>query len=55
VCLDMWRPYIDVIEELLPQAIMVFDKFHIIRRLMDAVDQVRREEARELKETAPSS
>jgi len=53
VCLDMWQPYIDVIEELLPQAVMVFDKFHIIRHLMDAVDQVRREEARELKETDP--
>jgi transposase len=53
VCLDMWQPDIDVIEEMLPQAVMVFDKFHIIRHLMDAVDRVRREEARELKETDP--
>ncbi len=49
----MWQPYTEVIEELLPHAVMVFDKFHVIRHLMDAVDQVRREEARELKKTEP--
>ena len=54
VCLDMWQPYIDVIEEMLPEAVMVFDKFHIIRHLMDAVDKVRREEARRLKEEGES-
>ncbi len=48
VCLDMWQPYIDVIEEMLPGSVMVFDKFHIIRHLMEAVDEVRREEARRL-------
>jgi len=53
VCLDMWQPYIDVIEEMLPEAVMVFDKFHIIRHLLDAVDKVRREEAAKLKETDP--
>jgi transposase len=41
---------IDVIEEMLPEAVMVFDKFHIIRHLGDAVDKVRREEARRLAE-----
>lgn len=50
VCVDMWQPYIEVIEEALPQAVMVFDKFHIVRHLADAVDKVRREEARRLKE-----
>lgn len=50
VCLDMWQPYIDVIEEMLPKAVMVFDKFHIIRHLGDAVDKVRRQEARRLAE-----
>jgi transposase len=38
----MWQPYIDVIEEKVPEAVMVFDKFHIIRHLMDSVDKVRR-------------
>lgn len=53
VCLDMWQPYIDVIEEMLPKAVMVFDKFHIVRHLLDTVDKVRREEAAKLKETDP--
>ena len=30
-----------------PQAVLVFDKFHIVRHLMAAVDQVRRDEVRE--------
>jgi transposase len=50
VCLDMWQPYIDVVGKKLPKAVMVFDKFHIIRHLGEAVDKVRREEARRLKE-----
>lgn len=47
ICCDMWQPYIDVIKERAPQAVLVFDKFHIIRHLMEAVDQVRRDEIRE--------
>jgi transposase len=47
VCCDMWEPYVDVIKEHAPRAILVFDKFHIVRHLMDAVDQVRRDEVRE--------
>lgn len=53
VCCDMWAPYIDVIKERLPNALLVFDKFHIVRHLMDAVDQVRKQEARELKSDDP--
>lgn len=53
VCCDMWQPYIDVINEQLPDATLVFDKFHIIQHLLKAVDEVRREEARELKKTNP--
>lgn len=49
----MWQPYTEVMEELLPQAVMVFDKSHIVRHLTVAVDRVRREEARGLKETDP--
>jgi transposase len=48
ICCDMWDPYLAAIAEYAPQATVVFDKFHIIRQLNDAVDEVRREEAREL-------
>ncbi len=47
VCCDMWQPYIDTIKEQAPQAVLVFDKFHIVRHLMKAVDQVRRDEIHE--------
>lgn len=53
VCCDMWQPYIDVITEYLPEATLVFDKFHLIQHLLQAVDQVRRDEARELKKKNP--
>ena len=49
VCCDMWAPYVDVIKERLPNALLVFDKFHIVRHLLNAVDQVRKEEAKKLK------
>lgn len=47
VCCDMWQPYIDVIKDRAPQAVLVFDKFHIVQHLTQAVDQVRRDEIRE--------
>ena len=47
ICCDMWQPYIDVIQARASQAVLVFDKFHIVRHLMAAVDQVRRDGPRE--------
>jgi transposase len=43
----MWQPYIDTVKAQAPQAVLVFDKFHIVRHLMEALDQVRRDEIRE--------
>jgi transposase len=53
ICCDMWAPYIDVICEKVPHAELVFDKFHIIRHLLKAVNDVRKTEAEELKKTHP--
>ena len=53
VCCDMWAPYVNVIRECLPNADIVYDKFHMIRHLLDAVDDVRIEETHELKKTQP--
>lgn len=47
VCCDMWQSYVDVIKEKAPQAVLVFDKFHVVQHLSTAVDQVRRDEIRE--------
>lgn len=47
-CCDMWRPYIKVLEEKAPQAELVFDRFHVVKHLNEAIDKVRREEYRSL-------
>lgn len=53
VCCDMWAPYIEVIEEMLPGATIVFDKFHLVRHLLKAVNDVRKQEAATLKKSNP--
>jgi transposase len=53
VCCDMWAPYLTVIREYLPEATLVFDRFHLMRHLLEGVDTVRKQEARELKKTNP--
>ena len=53
VCCDMWAPYVDVIREQASQATLVFDKFHIVRHLLDAVNDVRKAEARALQASHP--
>ena len=53
ICCDMWAPYSQVVKEMLPHAVMVFDKFHIIQHLLKAVDNVRKQEAAHFKETNP--
>lgn len=49
----MWAPYVTVIKERCPGAILVFDKFYLVRHLLEAVDRVRRVEARALMAKEP--
>ena len=49
--IDMAAGYIKAIEERLPQAQIVFDRFHVQRLATDAVDEVRREQLRDLRGT----
>jgi transposase len=42
VCFDMWKPYLNVIATMLPAALNVLDRFHIAKKLVEAVDEVRR-------------
>ncbi|HUT51872.1 MAG TPA: ISL3 family transposase [bacterium] len=53
ICCDMWAPYVEVIKAQAPAAVLAFDKFHLIRHLHRAVDNVRKEEAVELKKKNP--
>ena len=43
VCCDMWDPYVEAVRTHLPQAEVVFDRFHVVQHLNHAVDTVRRE------------
>src|SRR3546814_12374621 len=42
--MDMWRPFRNSVQKNAPNAGVVFDKFHIMRHLSDALDHVRRDE-----------
>lgn len=49
VCTDMWRAYVGVVGERLSQALHILDRFHIVKLLNEAVDEVRKQEAAELR------
>lgn len=46
VSMDMWQAYMSAAQEVLPQAAIVHDRFHLVKYLNDAVDRVRRWEVR---------
>jgi transposase len=52
ITIDMAGGYMKAIEELAPEAEVVFDRFHVQRLASDALDEVRRSEARDLDATA---
>jgi transposase len=48
LCSDMWQPYLNVIAEQVKHAVHVLDRFHIMKKMNEALDQVRRAEAARL-------
>jgi transposase len=48
VAIDMWKAYRKSVEKWLPNAEVVFDKFHVVAHLSKALDEVRKNEARRL-------
>jgi transposase len=46
---DMWRNYLDVVQEFVPNAVHVLDRFHVMKKFNEALDEIRREETRELR------
>jgi transposase len=50
ICSDMWAPYLKVIAEKAAQAKNILDRFHIMKKFNEAIDQVRRDEARRMKQ-----
>ena len=49
VCSDMWKPYLKVVAKKAGTAIHVLDRFHIMANMNKAIDEVRAQEAKELK------
>jgi transposase len=48
VCSDMWKPYLRVIRETCSQALHILDRFHIVAKMNQALDDVRAAETRKL-------
>ena len=47
---DMWKPYLRVIAKKAPRALHILDRFHIMSHFSKAIDEVRADEARALKQ-----
>ncbi|MFK7848802.1 MAG: transposase [Rhodothermales bacterium] len=47
MCCDMSPAFISGVEKQFPEAHLTFDKFHVMKVLNDAVDQVRRDEIKD--------
>lgn len=49
VCTDMWKAYLTVVGTRLSHALHILDRFHIVKLLNEAVDDVRKAEAAKLR------
>lgn len=47
ISIDMWKPYINAIENAIPNAEIVHDKFHLIKYLNECIDKIRRREVKD--------
>jgi transposase len=55
VCTDMWKAYLTVIKEKIPNAINVLDRFHIMQKFGKALDKIRAQEVKRLKSEGKES
>lgn len=53
VCTDIWEGYITAVQEVLADATIVIDRFHVARHYRDAVDELRKQEVKRLKKELP--
>lgn len=49
VCTDMWKQYMNVIAEKASGAVHILDRYHVMKKFGDKLNQVRAEEARQMK------
>jgi transposase len=53
VCTDIWDGYITAVQEVLADATIVIDRFHVARHYRDGVDALRKQEVKRLKQELP--
>ncbi len=53
VCTDMWEGYVTAVQEVLPKATIVIDRFHVARHYRDSVDTLRKQEIKRLRAGLP--
>ncbi len=46
ITMDMWQAYLQTAQEILPNAAIVHDRFHLVKYLNEAIDKVRRREVK---------
>jgi transposase len=55
VCTDMWKAYINAVKEVLGQAVVVVDRYHVAKKYRDCADTLRKQELRRLKAELPEA
>jgi transposase len=55
VCTDIWEGYITAVQEVLPDAMIVIDRFHVARQYRNGVDELRKQEIRRLHKELPTA
>jgi transposase len=50
ICSDMWKPYINIIRANAINALHILDRFHIMTHFSKAIDEIRADEHRSLKD-----
>jgi len=46
----MWKPYLNSARDYLPNVLHILDRFHIVKKLNEAIDTIRREEVKAMAE-----
>jgi transposase len=47
VSIDLWKPYKSLVEQLMPNADVTVDRFHVMKQVNDELDAARKQEKRE--------
>lgn len=53
VCTDMWKAYLNAVKEVLGQAVVVIDRYHVAKKYRQCADTLRKQELQRLKAELP--